>query len=585
MATVLVVDDIAANRDLLRTLLTYAGHTVLEAGDGAEALAQAHRQPPDLVITDLLMPVMDGFEFVRRLRGEASLAATPVIFYTAHYLERDARELARQCGVRHILTKPADPEAILAAAAQALHGEPVPVAAPAPEQFSREHLQVLSDTLSRKVDELESSNRRLQALLDISERLASERDVQRLLEGVARSAREIVGARHAVIAITGNDRSVWHYYLSSGIAAERAAAWLPPPPTAGLLSRLFDDETCIQRSGGGLDAAAVGLPDGHPPFAALLAVRVCSLRRSYGWLCLTDKVAGAEFSEQDARHARMIGSLAGRVYENGSLYQEVKRTAEALSALNAELEQRVADRTVQLDLALRELETFSYSVSHDLRAPLRQIEGFSTLLCEDHAAQLAAEGLQHLGRIQAATRRMSQLIDDLLSLARVTRHEMSRQTISLSDLAEAVVNDLRAGAPDRQVTVRIAPGLTAVGDSHLLRIALDNLLGNAWKYTSKRSQAEIVFGGEERDGDTVYFVRDNGAGFDPAYAQRLFTAFQRLHSESEFEGTGVGLATVARIISRHGGRVWAEGAPEQGATFYFTLARAGQDPGDGEPTA
>ncbi|MBX3027843.1 response regulator [bacterium] len=580
MATILIVDDLAANRELLVALLGYAGHRLVEAADGADALARARDTHPDLVITDLLMPVMDGFELVRQLRGDPALAATPVVFYTAHYPEPAARALAAQCGVSQILAKPAEPEDILAAVADALRGGPPARAALSP-QFSREHLQLMSDTLARKVDELEGANRRLRGLLDLSERLASERDPVRLLESVARSAREIVGACHATIAMTRNGSPQWHYYLASGIAADLAARLSPPPPEAGLLATLLGNETCIRRGADGLTAAAVGLPETYPPFRSLLAVRVSSLQRIYGWLCLTDKVGGGEFGDEDARHARMIGSLAGRVYENGTLYLEVKRSAEALSALNAELERRVAERTALLDAAMRELETFSYSVSHDLRSPLRQIEGFCTLLREDHAAQLDADGVRHLGRIQAASERMSHLIDDLLSLAGVTRHRMSRQPLSLSALAGAVVGELQATAPGRRVDVRIQPGLTAVGDAHLLRIALDNLIGNAWKYSSRVPCAEIEFGANEENGETIYYVRDNGAGFDPAYAGRLFTAFQRLHSESEFEGTGIGLATVQRIIARHGGRVWGEGAPGRGATFSFTLGGGGEAPEDG----
>ncbi len=232
-------------------------------------------------------------------------------------------------------------------------------------------------------------------------------------------------------------------------------------------------------------------------------------------------------------------------------------------------------RTKALEAANKELEAFSYSVSHDLRAPLRAIEGFSRILLEDHARQLDAEGARSLERVRAATLRMGQLIDDLLKLSRVQRGQLRRALVDLSALARVIVADLRETTPGRAVDVAIADSITANGDVNLLRVALENLLGNAWKYTGKHATARIEFGVTEQNGQPVYFVRDDGAGFDMGYADKLFGAFQRLHAAQEFEGTGIGLAIVQRIIRRHGGSVWTQAAVEQGATFYFTLPPAG----------
>jgi signal transduction histidine kinase len=238
------------------------------------------------------------------------------------------------------------------------------------------------------------------------------------------------------------------------------------------------------------------------------------------------------------------------------------------------LEQRVQSRTAELNASNKELEAFCYSVSHDLRSPLRSIDGFSLALLEDHADLLDEDATGHLQRIRSATQRMGTLIDDLLNLSRITRTNLRAETVDLSGLGRAVATDLAAAQPDRRVDISIEDGMVASADSHLVRQVLENLIGNAWKFTSKQPSARIEVGSVDRGGGPIYFVRDNGAGFDPAYADRLFGVFQRLHAMAEFPGTGVGLAIVDRIVQRHGGRVWADGAVGRGATFYFTLSES-----------
>jgi len=254
------------------------------------------------------------------------------------------------------------------------------------------------------------------------------------------------------------------------------------------------------------------------------------------------------------------------------LGEEFNRMTAQLRESYATLEQRVEERTAELAAVNSELETFSYSVSHDLRAPLRGIDGFSQALLEDYADKVDAEGQNYLHRIRAASQRMGQLIDDLLDLSRVTRTDMHREAVDLSSIAQAIATELRESDSERDVEFVIEEGAVVTGDTPLLRAVMENLLGNAWKYTGKHQRAKIEFGITRNDGNLAYFVRDDGAGFDMAYAANLFGVFQRLHGSSEFEGTGIGLATVQRIIHRHGGRIWAEGAVEQGATFYFTLS-------------
>ena len=261
-------------------------------------------------------------------------------------------------------------------------------------------------------------------------------------------------------------------------------------------------------------------------------------------------------------NARYVDQIQREIAERKAAQEEARR-------LNEELEQRVKERTLSLEVTNRELEAFTYSVSHDLRAPLRAIDGFSQALLEDYLDDLKPDAQNYLDRLRKASQRMGQLIDDLLMLSRVTRSDMRRQRVNLTETARAIVTDLREISPERQVEVVIHENLYANADPRLMTIMLSNLLGNAWKFTNKKQQARVEFGYTKEGDKPVFFVRDDGAGFDMTYAEKLFSAFQRLHNMTEFEGTGIGLATVQRIIHRHGGRIWAEGEIDHGATFYF----------------
>jgi signal transduction histidine kinase len=327
---------------------------------------------------------------------------------------------------------------------------------------------------------------------------------------------------------------------------------------------------------GGLAGLAVSDSAGGVTVRRLLPAAV-AIPAVVGWISLEGERAGwypsmLAFAYFAVAIVVVFGALIWITAESVHVLDIQRASArDELDRLNADLERRVTGRTLQLEAANKELEAFSYSVSHDLRAPLRAIDGFTGMLLSEHAGQLDDDARRCLERVQHAGQRMSALVDDLLSLARVGHGAMQRHQVDISAMAETIVADLRRDQSGRAISVRIQAGLSGDADPNLLRIAMTNLLGNAWKFTGNTPDAAVGLDATMQADGTVYRVYDNGAGFDMAYADKLFGAFQRLHSVKDFEGTGIGLATVRRIVHRHGGRIWATGAVGQGASFYFTL--------------
>jgi DNA-binding response OmpR family regulator len=516
---VLVIDDSPTFREELRSALQEAGYVVLTASSGEDGLRLAASNRPNAVLVDGVLPGIDGPGVIRKIRLDSALRGTPCVLLTGS--EGAATELhALDAGADAFVRKEGALDVILARLAAVLRGSSVQRA----------------DTAS-----LMGPMR----VLAVDDSVTYLQELGSMLRGegydvvLARSGEEAID----LLAVQAVD-CILLDLLMPGLGGKETCRRIKQSTVVRdapliMLTALEDRAAMI----GGLAAGADDFISKSSDFEVLKARIRAQLRRK-------------QFEDE---HRRIREALL-RSELQAAEDRVAREVAEAQAALAGELERKN-----------KELESFSYSVSHDLRAPLRTIHGFSKILVEDYAAVLDDQGRGHLHRVCSAAERMGQLIDDLLELSRVNKGGLNRAPSDLSAIARAVTTELERREPERQVETVIHGNMTASADARLVRILLDNLLGNAWKFTARVGSARVEFGAESREAGTVYFVRDNGAGFDMAYADKLFAPFQRLHTEAEFPGTGIGLATVYRVVDRHGGRVWAEGAVGRGATVFFTL--------------
>ena len=561
--TILVAEDDPEARELL-ILLLGAGYRILEAADGLEAFEILSSQAPDLLITDIVMPRMDGYELVRKVRSDKRTANLPVILCSASYHERDVREMARSLGVVDTIAKPYDMDVVRNTVQEALASRRsvVPTA-------SRSEL---SDDVTRCMREAQE---RLNAMVAFSRRLFAEKENRGIASCASSAAREILLAQCARV------------FLGQGETGESSvASGLGEAELARLLSSQMYLDLCAVVADQGGSAMFPMTPAESPieperarpgDFVSMLGVPIASASHRYGYLCVLNRIGLGAFTEEDLGIARAIAAQIAVAYENAihcrELESEIAQRAameEEVRRLNRELERRVSERTAELEQANRELETFSYSVAHDLRSPLRLIDAQVQMLSAGGMGKLPRPVVVQLEQIRRGAQHMSALIDGLLALSRVRHVEMHRKPVALDDLVARAIEVLSAESGERAIEWRAHPLPMVECDEDMMLQVFLNVLGNAVKYTRPRSLATIEIGFERGPQPNVY-VRDNGVGFDMSYASKLFGLFQRLHRQDEFEGTGIGLATVSRIIARHGGRIWAESAVGEGAVFRFTL--------------
>jgi signal transduction histidine kinase len=426
------------------------------------------------------------------------------------------------------------------------------------------------------------------SLLEIGQRMASTVEREALLCSVCSAAREIAASRSSAIGVFEGERGALRIAAFCGADVQPRGDLGRLAPGEGLLRQLLAADHPLRLPDIGDEKLVDGLPRSHFPTRSFLGMPLRTSNRPYGVLCLVEKLGAEEFTSEDQQIVGILGAQSAVAYENLCRYEELRRKAEELNRevqdrtraeeevrkLNEDLELRVTVRTAELSEANCDLEAFASSVAHDLRAPVRHLNGFAEILTGNYRAQLAPEAKRYVDLICEGSAQMGRLIDELLNLSRISRNQVCRKATDLNSILADVLRELEPETAGRQVEWKIESLPSIDCDPGLIRQVLVNLVSNAVKYTRPRPSARIEVGNSQQGAESIFFVRDNGVGFDMRYATKLFGVFQRLHRGDEFEGTGVGLAVVHKIIHKHGGRVWAEAERDKGACFYFTAGPA-----------
>ncbi len=674
MAVILVVEDHAMSRQMLKTLFGYGGHRVLEAADGTAALALARLENPDLIISDIVMPTMDGLQFIRLLRAEKGLDAIPVIFYTAAYRLPEAMLLAREMGECRVISKPSDPAVLLETIHEALGISP---------QITPATVADREGPGPARPDVMQRAGLQLATLMDLSFHLVGQRDPGRLLSTFAGACREMLNCRETFLEIAADHgrESCFSGQEKNGTAnACRVNPFLLKEMSTFVRESRLPFRWTKEGNGG----AEALLPRLSFSSQSIMALPFATTKKVYGWLCFVDKNDAPQFGVEDEEMAVALIAQGALAYENLLLIEELERRAAELRASEEKLHRALTTTGVQgwswdiaagritflgtsttqrhslsaqdfylavhsddrgrlreafenasradagadfnceyrfkaasvperwllsrgvavrdpagkplslegvnFDISERklaeektkehagklaelneEMESFSYTIAHDLRAPLRAIDGYTNMILKKEGMQFNEETRRKFNMIRENAHTMGQLIEGLLAFSRLGRQTLSCKNLDMDALIQEAWQEQQAINPGRRITLKVGAIPSSIGDRTLIRQVFCNLFSNAVKFTRVREAPLIEVGAYQKESENIYYMKDNGIGFDVRYYDKLFGVFQRLHNVSDYEGTGIGLSLVQRVILRHGGRVWAEGEVDKGATFYFSI--------------